>query len=420
MKTLSLVVVVVAALSVAPLTAQEKPTTPEKPAEKRNPPVSAGPEGFTVQNEAGDYRLQLRAYAHFDGRFFSGDEGALAIDTFVVRRMRPILQGSLGRYVDFNLMTDFGGGAAVIQDAWVDFKPSAKVKVRAGKFKSPVGLERLQSATAIHFVERAFPTAVVPNRDLGLQVHGDLAGGIVSYQAAIMNGAPDGGSVDGDVNDGKDLEGRIFFSPFRRGNSVWKELGFGISGTTGKQSGPLAAYRSGGQISIISLVTGITADGTRTRYSPQLSFYAGPFGLLGEYAQSESRVRRAADGRQFDFEAKAWQASAVFAVAGGKPSFAGLRPTKPFDPAQGQWGALELAARVHGLEIDRSTVDAGLIDAARSPRKVVAWTAGVNWHLTRNLKQVVNYEHASFDGGGAAGRDRDSEDVVFIRTQISF
>jgi phosphate-selective porin OprO/OprP len=382
--------------------------------------AQAGPDGFTLQNEAGDYRLQIRGYAHYDGRFFAGDDGALAVDTFLLRRARPILQGSLGRHVEFNLTTDFGAGAAVIQDAWVDFKPSAKLKIRAGKFKSPVGLERLQSASAIHFVERAFPTAIVPNRDLGFQVHGDLAGGVVSYQAAIMNGAPDGGSLDGDLNDGKDLGGRIFLSPFRKGGSVLKELGFGISGTTGKQGGPLAAYRSGGQISIISLLTGITADGTRTRYSPQLSFYAGPFGLLGEYARSQSQVRRASDGRRFDFEARAWQAAVVLAVAGGKPSFGGLRPTAPFDPAKGQWGALELAGRVHGLEVDRSAVEDGLIDPARSARKILAWTAGLNWHLTRNLKQVVNYEHASFQGGGAAGGDRESEDVFFIRTQISF
>jgi phosphate-selective porin OprO/OprP len=375
MKTLFLSLSLAAATHAVPLQAQDRPAGPqaadapaEKPVDNMTPPVTAGPEGFSLQNESGDYRVQIRGYGHFDGRFFTGDDGALAVDTFVARRLRPIVQGTLGKYVEFNFMTDFGGGTAVVQDVWVDLKPSAKVKVRAGKFKSPVGLERLQSATAIHFVERAFPSAVVPNRDLGLMVHGDLAAGVVSYQAAVMNGAPDGGSVDGDVNDGKDLEGRIFFSPFRKGSSVWKELGFGISGTTGKQSGPLAAYRSGGQISIISLVTGITADGTRTRYSPQLSFYAGPVGLLGEYARSESRVRRASDGRQFDFEAKAWQATVVVAVAGGKPSFAGLRPTKPFDPPKGQWGALEVAGRVHGLEIDRSVVDAGLIDAARSPR----------------------------------------------------
>ena len=38
----------------------------------------------------------------------------------------------------------------------------------AGKFKVPVGLERLESATDIRFIERGFPTSLVPNRDLGV------------------------------------------------------------------------------------------------------------------------------------------------------------------------------------------------------------------------------------------------------------
>jgi phosphate-selective porin OprO/OprP len=367
--------------------------------DKPGPTTSAGPEGFSVQSDSGDYRLQLRGYVQFDGRFFSGDEAALAIDTFTLRRVRPILQGTLGRYFEFSLMPDFGLGVAVIQDAWLDFKPSPKLKVRVGKFKAPVGLERLQSATATTFVERAFPTALVPNRDVGIMLYGDLAGGVVSYAAALADGAPDGGSVDLDLNDGKDLAGRIFLSPFKKGSSAFKELGFGIAGTTGKQSGPLPAYRSSGQVSIISILPGVTADGTRTR--------------------SCSGVKKA-DDAHVDFEASAWQATATFLLTGDKASFNGVRPARPFDPSKGQWGALELAARVHKLELARASVDAGLIDPTKSAREISAWAIGLTWSLTRNVKQYADFEHVSFKGGAAGGANREDENVVFIRTQVSF
>ncbi len=428
MKTVPLAVAALAVLAASPLRAQDKPPGPpppsadkpaEKPAEKKSPPVSAGSDGFSLQNESGEFRLQLRGYVHFDGRFFSGDEGALAVDSFLLRRVRPIVQGTVGKYFEFNVTPDFGGGTTVLQDAWLDFKPSSKLRVRVGKFKSPVGLERLQSATAINFVERAFPTAIVPNRDVGMQVHGELAGGIVSYAAALLDGAPDGGSVDADLNDSKDLAGRLFLSPFKKGSSAFKDLGFGISGTMGKQTGALPAYRSGGQVSVITILTGITADGTRTRYSPQLSFYSGPFGLLAEYARSESKVKKA-DGTRYDLEATAWQATATVALTGDKASYGGVRPKKPFDPSKGQWGALELAARVHKLELSRASVEAGLIDPARSAREISAWAVGLNWSLTRNVKQVADFEHVSFEGGAAAGADRESENIVFIRTQVSF
>jgi phosphate-selective porin OprO/OprP len=390
----------------------------DKPAEKKTPPVSAGSDGFSIQNESGDFRVQLRGYAQLDGRFFTGDEGALGIDTFLLRRARPIVAGSLGRFFEFSVMPDFGGGVTVLQDAYLDFKPSPKLKFRFGKYKSPVGLERLQSATAIHFVERAFPTAIVPNRDVGVMVFGDLAGGVVSYAGAVLDGAPDGGSVDGDTNDGKDLAGRLFLSPFKRGSSFFKDLGFGIAGTTGKQTGPLPAYRSTGQVSVITLLTGITADGTRTRYSPQLSVYSGRFGLLAEYAKSSSKVKKA-DGTRFDLDASAWEVTTTIALTGDKASYAGLRPVKPFDPSKGQWGALELTARVHELELDRGAVDAGAIDPAKSARKLTAWGVGLTWSLTRNVKQVADFEHVSFKGGASSG-DRESENVVFIRTQFSF
>jgi phosphate-selective porin OprO/OprP len=252
---------------------------------------------------------------------------------------------------------------------------------------------------------------------VGLQLHGELASGVVTYAAALLDGAPDGGSVDTDLNDSKDFGGRLFLSPFKKGTSVLKDLGFGIAGTTGKQTGPLPAYRSGGQVSLITLVTGITYDGTRKRYVPQLSFYSGPFGLLVEYAHSESTVKKA-DGTHAKLEGKAWQTTATIALTGDKASFAGVKPQKPFDPAKGQWGALELAARVNGIEFGNEAL--GLVDPAKSVRKAFAWAAGLNWSLTRNVKQMADYERTSFTGGAASGKDRDPENAFFIRTQISF
>src|SRR4030042_647327 len=173
-------------------------------------------------------------------------------------------------------MPDFGVGTTVLQDAWLDVDYSPKARVRVGKFKSPVGLERLQAAPAISFVERAYPTAIVPNRDVGVMLHGDLAGGVLAYAAGLFDGAPNGGSVDSDLNDGKDVAGPVFPSPFKRGQSALKGLGFGIAGTTGKQSGALPAYRSVGQVSLLTIVSGGTGDGPPHPPPPPASLYSRP------------------------------------------------------------------------------------------------------------------------------------------------
>ena len=90
-----------------------------------------------------------------------------------------------------------------------------------GKFKAPVGLERLQSANDIRFVSaRASRLRLAPNRDFGLQLAGEFGAGRLSYAAAVLNGAIDGGSAealgDVDVNDDKEYALRLFSHPFAR------------------------------------------------------------------------------------------------------------------------------------------------------------------------------------------------------------
>ena len=67
------------------------------------------------------------------------------------------------------------------------------------------------------FNERALPTALVPNRDLGVELHGELLEGVASYAAGVFNGVGDArNSSNFDFEDRKALEGRVFFQPFKQ------------------------------------------------------------------------------------------------------------------------------------------------------------------------------------------------------------
>ncbi|MGH8243605.1 MAG: porin, partial [Steroidobacteraceae bacterium] len=169
--------------------------------------VSAGPKGFRLMSADGKSQLRLRGLLHLDGRYLPDDDAGV-IDTFQATRVRPFIEGTVAEIYDFKFMPDFGQGRTVIQDAYVTarFNPAAQLTV--GKFKSPVGLERLQSANDLKWVQRGYPTSLVPNRDIGLQLGGELADGRLSYQAAFLNGSNDGSSSDAfsdtDVNDDKE------------------------------------------------------------------------------------------------------------------------------------------------------------------------------------------------------------------------
>lgn len=411
---------VVLALAASAAGAQEPPKAEERP-QRDGPPVvtATAKDGFTIQSDDGSFKLKIGGYAQADARFYLGDDEEDGVDTFLVRRVRPILSGTVARYFDFNVTPDFGGGDATLQDAFLDARFSPAFRVKVGKFKPPVGLERMGSAANLFFVERGLPSDLVPNREVGLQVHGQLGNGAVAYQAGIFNGVVDGGSNDGDVNDAKDVEGRVFALPFRNGGPpALKGLGLGVAGTTGTQSGALPAYRSLGQLAFFTYATGVVADGARRRIAPQASYQHGPVRFLGEWTQVTQRLR-SADGDTLEARHRAWQAALAFVLSGEAPANGAVAPAKPFDPAQGGWGALELAVRYNRSDVD-DDVFAGFADAARSARTARAWSVGVNWYLTRNVKYAASFDHTTYEGGAAGGGDRHTENALLLRTQVSF
>jgi phosphate-selective porin OprO and OprP len=406
--------------------------------------VAAGPSGFNIKSADGAFLVKIRGVIQADGRQHLDDHDLWLRDSFLLRRARPLLEATFFDVADFRLMPDFGGGTAVVQDAYVDVRPAAWLKLRGGKFKTPVGLERLQSATAIVFPERAFPTAIAPNRDLGFMLHGIVGASLLSYEIGIFNGVVDGGSADTDNNHAKDFAGRLFLQPWKRDpGSLLSNLGVGIAGSTGWQRGTAAVfqtgngttrrtaapapnlpgYRSAGQQSFFSyrLVEDV-ADGAvigygrRTRLSPQGYFYLGPFGVLAEYIQSTQAVQIGASSA--DLTHRAWQV-ASYLVFGGKPLFEGTTVSAPFDPRKGTWGALELGLRYNALTFDEDTFPT-YADPARAVEQARGIGAVVNWHLSRNIKLSLSFERTTFDGGAASGGDRRPENSLFQRIQAAF
>src|SRR5882724_7661190 len=115
-------------------------------------------DGFSIKSADGKYAVRLKGLLQTDGRFFLSDSAVPATNTFFLRRARPILEATVGKYLEFRLQPDFGQGTSVHFTASTDVKVSPAFAVRIGKFKPPVDLERLQSASDIVFAERAMAT----------------------------------------------------------------------------------------------------------------------------------------------------------------------------------------------------------------------------------------------------------------------
>ena len=386
--------------------------------------VTVNDKGASFKSANGDYEIKLRGLVQGDARFYLDGVPAGTNDTFLLRTARPTLEGSLGKLVAFRLTPEFAGDSASIVDAYVDLRFNPTYTLRVGKFTSPVGLERLQSSAALSEIERALPSELAPNRDIGVQLQGEFANSEVSYAIGVFNGAVDGRDA-ATTNPDNDFEyaGRLFFEPFKNDANALSGLGFGIGGSIGDKHGSgnnfLPRYRTPGQLQFFGYLTTVLADGQQTRFSPEGYYYRGGFGLLAEYIVSKQAVRVGAVRE--DISNKAWQTTASYVLTGEDTGYRGvLKPSRPFAPGKnGGWGAFELVGRYSVLEVDEAAFPL-FANPSTSANQANSWTLGVNWYLNSNLKLVVNYLHTSFEGGAAAGADRESEKALFSRLQVAF
>jgi phosphate-selective porin OprO/OprP len=397
--------------------AQTPAPAAQAPAPAAPQPVAGFQDGFFVQTANGDNRLLFGVVAQFDGRF-SVDDPLPITNTFAMRKLRPTFSGRVAKYFDFKIMPDFGNGTTTLTDAYFDIRFSPKFRVRTGKDKTPVGYELLMGDAFLLFPERALASSLVPNRDVGVAVQGDL-NLKVYYAGGVFNGVPDGASstTDADTNHGKDLAGRIVVQPFRTTGAgatrPLNGLGFQVGGSVGKQTGTLPTFRTSIGQTYFTYAAGVIADGTRTRVSPAVFYYYKALGAFGEYMRSRQRIARTTVSD--DAVNHGWEVTGSYVLTGETSSDRGVRPRSPFDPQAGHWGALQAIARYTEIEFDGDIFALGLA-AAGSAEKARSYTLGVNWYPATVFKYYLTYEHTEFEEGIAPPRA--DENAILFRVQL--
>lgn len=410
------------------------------------PKFVSGPDGFAFKSADENFQLKWRGLLQVDYRqFFDGiDTGSQRIylnrypnnfpGTFLLRKVRPYFDVTLWKYASFRITPDFGGGATTLLDAYGDLAFVPWLKLRVGKFTAPLDLERLQSATDNFFVEYGLTSNLTRNRDLGAQLYGDLFGEAVNYSVGVFNGAVDGANKDNDSTSHKDILARVFIQPFKNGNVEWvRNLGVGLAGAWGKHWGDsvntsLPSFRSPGQNAFWSYRSGardsLTVQARGTYYSliPQGYWFAGSFGLLGEYVFASQEVAiPKKNPAPSTLESHAWEATASYVITGESPSYKGVKPRHPLAFDGSGIGAVEIVARAGQLEADDNHSLPIYADSTRSAHEALAFGGGVNWYLNRAVKWTFDYEQTTFKGGNRVGvDDRDDEKVFTTRLQFTY
>ena len=400
--------------------------------------VIANSKGFTVESPDESDVLRLRGLIQADGRFFFSDNES-ANDAFLIRRARLIFEGKFDKMYEYQLVPEFGGtsgnGTLTILDANINIAPTQEFQVRAGRFREPVGLEQLQSDSWAFFAERSIVSQFVPNRDVGVQVAGDLFDKKLTYAVGVFDGVPDAtnNTNNTDTNNDKDIAARLFATPFKDASSPLYGLGFGIAGSVGRQNGtngatsPLTSgYKTDGQQTWFSYRSTGSEQGRTWRISPQADYYHGPIGAMAEYVVSSVAAVNGANHQELNN--RAWQVSGSYVLTGEDASYLGVVPKTNFSPADGTWGAFEVVGRIESASIDNHAFVGGalsLANPAAAAREANGYSIGLNWYLSKTVRASFDYFRTDFDlvnGAVPAANSpiANSENAFLTRLQLIF
>ena len=254
-----------------------------------------GRNGFWLRSADSNFTLRLQGVGQLDGHYYQSLNPGQK-DTLTIRRLRLIESGSVYHDYDYYIQEDFGAlnsltttNNSLLQDAYVNIHYWPEFQILGGKTKELVSLEWQPMDASLWFVERSYPSELVPNRNIGIQVHGDLFAGALSYAAGMYNGLQDGGSGDIETDsNSKDVAGRIFAQPFTNTSiAALKGLGLGVGTSYGYEVGSsLPSFSTVGRQTFFSYTN--VANRVRHRSgrsrpagSPRLVFLGAGGAVLG-------------------------------------------------------------------------------------------------------------------------------------------
>jgi len=175
----------------------------------------------------------------------------------------------------------------------------------------------------------------------------------------------------------------------------------------------------------------------------------GPFKLMGEYATGDfkGKATHTAIGNEVSYDTKTYYLEAGYFITGEKYAdsykggvFSSFKPKNEFDLDKGNLGAIELAFRVEGFDVEDTNLSAtsggrfqGILSDGNSGSSSASgvksgaktYTAGVRWILNPNLIVKANYAHTDFDSAFkpldvTSVNPLDKERLLMFRTQYMF
>lgn len=389
-------------------------------------------DGLKYKSGDGNLEGTIGGRVIWHARLYSNMNERQKVDTFDFRQVKIYLQGKIWKDWTYKVEASTTGATFALDDGYVGFEHFHFAKLQVGQFKAPMSLEELTSTRFIDLPERSSLNRLVPAREVGIQLHGEIFEKILGYALFLTNG---NGRNGPDENSDKDIVGRVWFRPLATQESDWiKNLHVALSYSQGRRDlkNNTLPYTFSDPMTRTTFAnigpkgSSVKFDESRYRFQAELYWLFGPASVKAEFIRTSDGYTDLSAGDHDHTHIMAYFVSASCLLTGDQKTWDRIRPNKPLFGGGGGIGAIEVVARFSRFEFNRDIFDDGVLDIETSARRTDEYAIGVNWFPNANTRLSIAYVHEEFKGDAhteplvIAGRREDGVDMFIFRVQIDF
>ena len=374
-------------------------------------------DGFLViESPKSDYKIWFDNRIQFDaGAFFGSPEWADPIGNGIsIRRARFAIKAQVDKnwYGEFDM--DLANGLVELKDAIVRYTGIPNLELQAGNFKENFSIQRNSSSRYLMFMERPMVcSALAPSRHLGINAKYDnpwvwLSAGFFGQEGAgseewtnvADNNKDFGRGISFKNNTGYAATVKVVFRPLCKLDNASLHIGAAYSYRTTLASmatGEWGTYRASARNSTsINRKKYLDTNNLKgydhnNLWTAELAGHWGGFRFEGAYIGDNVLLKDNSDPASITaINLGGWYVQAGYLLFGGKQRY-DSKGAKYTRAERGQkWGDLELCARYEFCDLNAPAqkVFGGSAEA---------YTVGLNWWVTNNVRMQLNYQYNNND-----------------------
>ena len=371
-----------------------------------------------------DVRVQADAAVYFGAPDFCAPEIDGKVNTshigngMNIRRSRFAVKAQLDKNWYGELDTDWTSGTPEIKDAYVAFTGVEGLEVKVGNFKENFSIQRNTTSRYLMFMERAMVTYLAPSRHLG--VNARYSHNWIWASAGVFGPELEGAEAHTFMedankkygyNEGLSYTGKVVFRPLYKRSDASLHIGGAFS-----YRNPKTTFDEPGADRLGRFSTRNSTSINRKKYldtddvkglDHELAWTAE---LAGHWNQLRWETAYIARGMVLDPTkntaeyanrtqwAEGWYAQASWLLFGGTQNYDSDGAKYTRTTSEHDWGNLEIAFRYEYCDMNTGKLFSSKVaDTDIFGGSGQAFTVGLNYYPTKNVKIVLNWQYNDND-----------------------